>query len=290
MDWDDVRVFSAVAQAGGLAQGARAAGVDRSTASRRIQNLEEALRVRLFLRTRDGLRPSAAAQRLLRHAERMADAARALQAAGKESAAVSGRVRVATTEALATMLVRAGMLELRARHPELEIELLGSNRVLDLARGEADLALRVSAIKEPSLRVRKVAGLSFATYASPAYVKQHGQPGSEQQLAGHHVVVHSGELEQLPEAKWLASRTGVRVALRTNSITTLLAAIAAGAGIGVLAGGLAQQALGLVRLFEVRALRPRPLWLVTHPDAASRPAVRVTAEHIAAILSRAPAR
>jgi DNA-binding transcriptional LysR family regulator len=286
MDWDDIRVFAAVARAGGLAAGAQAAGVDRSTASRRIQNLERALSVRLFLRTRDGLRPAPAADRLLQHAEHMERAAVALQTVGSETSTVRGRVRIATTEALATMLVRAGMLELSARHPELEIELLGSNRVLDLARGEADLALRVVAVKEPSLRVRKVVGLGFAAYASAEYVQRCGRPSSEQQLAGHSVVTHSAELEQLPEAKWLASQADVRVVLRTNSITALLAAISGGAGIGVLAGGLAQHALNLIRLFEIRALRPRPLWLVMHPDAASRQAVRATGDHIREILRR----
>jgi DNA-binding transcriptional LysR family regulator len=134
MDWDDIRVFAAVARAGGLAAGAQAAGVDRSTASRRIQSLERALSVRLFLRTRDGLRPAPAAARLLQHAEHMERAAVALQTVGSETSSVRGRVRIATTEALATMLVRAGLLELSARHPELELELLGGNRVVDLSR------------------------------------------------------------------------------------------------------------------------------------------------------------
>jgi DNA-binding transcriptional LysR family regulator len=175
------------------------------------------------------------------------------------------------------------------RHPELEIELLGSNRVLDLARGEADLALRVVAVKEPSLRVRKVAGLGFAAYASSAYVQRRGRPNGEQQLAGHSVILQSAELAQLPEAKWLANQPDVEIALRTNSITALLAAIAGGAGIGILAGGLAKQALDLIQLFEVRTLRPRPLWLVAHPDASTRPAVQAVADHIQQILHPAAA-
>jgi DNA-binding transcriptional LysR family regulator len=288
MDWDDIRVFAAVARAGGLAAGALAAGVDRSTASRRIQSLERALSVRLFLRTRDGLRASPAAARLLQHAEQMEQAAQAMHSVGSETTRVHGRVRIATTEALATMLVRAGLLELSARHPELEVELLGSNRVLDLARGEADLALRVSAVKEPSLRVRKVAGLGFAAYAAAAYVQQRGRPGSERQLAGHSVLLPSAELAQLPEAKWLASQPDVHVALRTNSIPALLAALSAGTGVAVIASGLARSTRGLVRLFEIAALKPRPLWIALHPDAAARSAVRVTADHIAAILTRAP--
>jgi DNA-binding transcriptional LysR family regulator len=143
VDWNDIRVFRAVARARSLAQGAREAGLDRSTASRRIACLEEALGARLFLRTRQGLRLSPAGERLAVHAERVAAEARALEAsAADEARHIGGLVRIATTQALATMLVSEGLLSLRTRHPALEIELLGGNRAVEFARGEADFALR----------------------------------------------------------------------------------------------------------------------------------------------------
>jgi len=285
MDWDDVRVFAAVARAHSLVAGARSAGVDRSTASRRIASLERALRARLFLRTRAGLRLSAAGERLLQHAERMAEEARALQTSASEAAAaVSGSVRIATTEVLATQLVRGGLLELRTRHPGLELELLGGNRVLDLARGEADLALRVSKVSEPSLRVRRLARLPFALFAAERYLARRGRPRSERELSGHAVLTYAGELSALPEAKWLASRPGVEVVLRTSSMIALVAATVEGAGLTVLAGSVAERDHGLVRVFDIDTLPPRPLWLAMHPDAAARSAVRVVAERIATIM------
>jgi DNA-binding transcriptional LysR family regulator len=291
MDWDDVRVFHAVASARSLAAGARQAGQDRSTASRRIAALERALGARLFFRTRDGLRLSPTGERLLEHAERMAADARALEASGSEEGAeVGGRVRIATTESLAAMLVREGLLELRGRHPQLEIELLGSNRSVDLARGEADMALRISAIKEPSLRARKVARLPFALFAGQPYVQRRGRPRSERELAGHDVLLHGGELAALPESRWLASRPGVRVALRTSSMTALLAAAIDGAGVAAITGPWGERELGLVRLFDLEAIPPRPLWLVMHPDARARTAVRAVADHVAAIVGRGAVR
>jgi DNA-binding transcriptional LysR family regulator len=286
MDWDDVRVFAAVLRARNLGAGASAAGVDRSTASRRIASLERALKTKLFLRTRDGLQPSAAGERLLAHAERMAAEAQALEASASESGSeVSGRVRLATTETLAAMLVRQGLLDLCRRYPALELELLGENRVVDLTRGEADLALRVTTAKEPSLRVRRVARLGFAAFADEAYTRTRGRPRSEHELAGHDVLVHAGELARLPEAKWLTTRPGVRVVLRTSSMTALLAAVSAGAGIAVISGSWMERQFGLIRLFDIDALAPRSLWLVSHPDASARSAVRVTADHIAALLA-----
>jgi DNA-binding transcriptional LysR family regulator len=285
MDWDDVRVFEAVASARSLSAGARGAGVDRSTASRRIAGLERALGARLFLRTRSGLRLSPAGERLLVHAGRMGEQARALQAAASEAGATAtGKVRIATTEALATTLVRSGLLELRARHPGLELELLGGNRVLDLARGEADLALRVTRVSEPSLRVRKVARLPFALFAAERYLARRGRPKSERELAGHEVLAHGGELASLPEARWLTGRAGVQVVLRSSSLVALMAAAIEGAGLVVLAGALGERDYGLVRLFDIESLTPRPLWLAMHPDAAARSAVRIVADRIARIV------
>jgi len=288
VDWDDVRVFGSVARAASLARGARDAGVDRSTASRRIAALERAIGARLFLRTREGLRLSRAGDRLFEHAERMAGEARALERSATEGdgGAVRGLVRIATTEALAAMLVQRGLLELTIAHPGLELELLGANRVLDLTRGEADLALRVTRVDQPSLRVRRVARLPFAVVAGEPYVSRRGRPRSERELEGHDVLLHSGELATLPETRWLESRPGVRVVLRSNSMIALLAAAVHGVGVTVIAGHAAETELGLVRLFDLPQIPPRPLYLAVHPDAAARPAVRVVAEHLAEVVGR----
>jgi DNA-binding transcriptional LysR family regulator len=286
MDWDDVRVFAAVARQRSLSVGARAAAVDRSTAGRRIAALELKLGARLFLRTRDGLRLSAAGERLLAHADRMADAARALESSASEEAdGLSGRVRIATTEMLAALLVRLGLLSLRERHPGLELELLGGNRVVDLSRGEAELALRVVSVKEPSLRVRRIASLGFGLVASEAYLNRRGRPRTDADLAGHDVVLYGGELATLPEARWLGAKKGVHVALRTNSMTALLAAVSAGAGLAVLSGRYSERQLGLVRLWDIDTLSPRRLFLAMHPDAAARPAVRAVANHVSQLFS-----
>lgn len=286
MQWDDVRVFLAVAEKKSLAMGAKEAGLDRSTASRRITALEEALGARLFLRTRDGLRPSPTGQRLMAHAERMAEEARAFKAQAADTSAVSGRVRVATTEAMAAMLVREGLLRLRDEHPRLELELLGGNRVLDLSRGEADIALRVVKVSEPSLRVRRVAKLPFALFAGEAYVRRRGRPKAEGELRGHDVITMAGELGNLPESRWLESRAGVNVILRTSSMTAMLTAVQDGFGIGAVTGPWGERELGLVKLMDLVDVPARPLFLAMHPDAASRPAVRAVAEEITEIFAR----
>lgn len=284
MEWDDVRIFLAVARATGLAAGARSVGVDRSTASRRIASLETALGTRLFLRTRDGLRLSAAGAALIERAERMAEEARAIEStAARSTEEVHGRVRLATTESLAAMLVRAGLLELSRRHAGLAIELLADNRVVDMTRGEADLALRIARTREPSLRVKRVARLPFALFASDAYLARHrARTRSERDLDGHDAVTLGGELASLPEARWISARP-VRVVLRTTSVTALLAAVIDGFGVAALSGVWAERDLGLTRLFTIEAIPPRPLWLAMHPDAAGRAAVQAVAAEVARI-------
>lgn len=287
MDWNDIQVFRAVARARSLTQGARQLGLDRSTASRRIAALEKALVARLFLRTRAGLKLSASGERLLAHAERMGLEAHALErSASEEGQGVAGLVRIATTDILAELLVRGGLLALRATHPALELEILGGNRPVDLSQGEADLALRLTRAKEPSLRVRRVARFPFAVFAGEKYLAQRGRPRTPEELAGHDVLVLAGELASLPEAKWLAARPGVRVALRTNSLTTLLAGVTEGYGLALLSAPRGVSEPKLVRLFEVSEFTPRGVWLVMHPDAAARTAVRVVAEHVASVVGQ----
>ncbi len=196
-------------------------------------------------------------------------------------------MRIATTEALGVFLVEEGLLDLRDRYPDLLIEIHGGNRPVDVARGEADLSLRVTPTREADVRVRRVARLSFALFASEVYVRRRGTPADEAALAGHDVLIPGGELSALPEAKWLSTRPGVHVAFRSSSMPALLAAAAAGRGICVLTEPWGLRSPGLRRLFPLDAVEPRALWLATAPEAGSRAAVRVVADRVAEIMGRA---
>lgn len=287
LDWDDVRVFLEVTRARSLARGAREAGLDRSTASRRIAALEEALGAELFVRTRDGLRLTAAGERLVPHAEQMALGARALGARAEETTSrIAGVVRIATTEAMAAMLVEEGLLRLREPHPGLVLELLGANRPVDLTRGEAELALRLSPLAEAQVKVRRIARFGLSLVASEGYLRKHGSPASLERLEGHDVVVPGGELSRLPEAKWLAAQPGVRVVFRSSSMAAVTAAIAEGVGLGVMTDGWATRKPGLKRLFPMKQLEPRPLFLATAPGLSRSASVRVVAEGLVALFER----
>jgi DNA-binding transcriptional LysR family regulator len=189
-------------------------------------------------------------------------------------------VRIATTEAMATRLVAAGLVELRASHPALELELLGGNRPVDLARGEADLAVRVTPTTDPTLKVRVLGKFPLALFAAPSYLRARGQPRTAAQLHGHDVLIPSGELDVLPESRWLRDRPGVNVTLRSSSLPALVEAAVRGHGIVPVTRAWGEGVPGLDVLFELEHIAARPTWLVMHPDVAQQPAVRLVADRI----------
>jgi DNA-binding transcriptional LysR family regulator len=277
MDWDDLRWLLVVVRSGSAASAARTLQTSASTVTRRIAALEEKLGTTLFLRSRDGLRPTETARRLFEAALRVeAEMQRAHELVAPPAGEVP--VRLATTEGLATLLVERGLLELRG----VCLELLAGNATLDLAGG-VDLALRLLRPRDGEVRVRKLGELALWVCAGASYIARRGAPSSEPQLAGHEVLLPSGELAGLPEARWLEGLPGVRVALRTSSMPALMAAARAGHGLAVLPGAWAQMG-GVQALFPAPVER-RALWLAFAPDAAGKDAVRRVADRIAEIVT-----
>jgi DNA-binding transcriptional LysR family regulator len=287
VEWNDVRVLLALLRAKNLRDAGERIDLDASTVSRRLAALEKSVGTRLFVRTREGLRPTAAAERLRLHAEAMeSDAIALTQAVRAGDARTSGLVRVATTEALGRLLVVEGLLQLRKEHPDLVVELVTGNQPVALERGEADIAVRLAALKQPSLRARRVAKMGVGLFASPSYLRSRGSPRAAAALRGHDVLLPTGELSRLPEARWLAAAAGVRVVFRSNSMPALVAAAGAGQGIAPLPLGWGDTEPELERILVLDAIPPRKVWLVSHDVAMARPAVQVVSAHLASVLAR----
>jgi DNA-binding transcriptional LysR family regulator len=285
MDWNDLRYFLAVRRAGTLAGAARALKVEHSTVSRRLAALEEALGVRLFLRGPDGFTSTPAGDQIAPLAESMESAVTAIdrQVAGGDER-VEGTVRLTTSEVFSGFVVRR-LGRLRARHPELLVEVLSGNQPLDLAHGEADLALRIMPTNDPDLLARKVVDCGWAMYAAAGYVEQRGAPPSAEDLAGHDVLGFDDTMAAVPGAKWLAAHgAGAHVVLRGNSIMSVLNACLAGMGVTVLPCFLGDGEPTLVRVAPA-VLGSRPMFLVVHPDLARVARVRVVMDFIVEIMT-----
>lgn len=285
MNWDDLRFFLAAHRAGSFAGAARELGVEHTTVSRRLAALETALAVRLFTRSTEGLHLTAAGRDLLPSAEQVErlTATAALRAAG-EAETVEGTVRVATSEGLTTFFARR-LGPLRERYPKLLVDLLTNNRVVDLARGEADFAIRAAADAQPDLLRRKLCVAGWSFYASPAYIARRGDASAG--LRGHDIVGFDDALARTPGAEWLATQgADARFVMRGNSLISVVNAAVSGMGLALLPCHLgADTAPALVRATP-EVVAARTVWLVVHPDLARVPRVRAVMEFVTDLAKR----
>ena len=287
LDWDDLRHFLAVARAGSTLGAARLLGVNQTTVARRVASLEAALGgAALCERRQAGYRLTEAGRRVLAHAERMeAEAATLVQLLASERRRVAGTVRATTSELLANVILVPFLQELRRAHPELRVQVIVDDRRLDLARGEADVALRAGwGSLEPGLVGRRLCDSGWSVYCSRDYAARHGgAPTTPEALRGHQLVGGEGALAENPGLRWLeATAAGGEVTCRSNSLTNLIAAVRAGLGLAALPCFLADAEPDLIRcLPPVEAMRAS-LWLVTREELRDAPHIRTFLDALAA--------
>lgn len=274
--WDDVRFFLAVARSGSLSSAARALGVGHVTVGRRITALEKRLGVTLLNRTPDGFAATSAGEAILRQSAAMESAAIDLEriVAGHD-ALVTGSVRVTTTEALAYQLVAPAIAALRESHPELRVDLIAGVRSLDIARREADLAVRFARPSASDLVCRKLGEVGFSLYASKRYLASAGIPKRGQGLAGLDLISFTGAPAATSPFFMGESLEGARIALRCDNPLIQVQAAASNVGIVEAACFLGDSSPDLVRVWPNEAPARRAVWLIVHQDM--RRAARIRA-------------
>jgi len=280
-DWEDLRHFAALAREASLSAAARRLGVDHATVARRIVALEAALGLRLVDRrprsyalTPDGTRIAALAARMETEAFAVDRAARA------KTSGLAGEVAVSAPPLVASALIAPRLGELRARHPEIRLRLIGEKRSASLSRREADLALRLSRPVEQSLVARRIGTLSFALYGAPDYLARHD-------AADYEFIGYDENLEQVPQQQWLrAVASGRAIVLRSDDIAAHQAAARAGVGLAALPRFLGDSD-GSLATVEVKGKAvAREVWLAVHRDLRAAPAVRAVMDFLAGCVSR----
>jgi DNA-binding transcriptional LysR family regulator len=287
MNWDDLRHFLAAYREKSLAGAARVLGCEYTTVGRRLGALEAALGSTLFLRTPDGLAPTPFADDLLplaEEAERATEAI-ALRAARREDERDEGTVRITCLDGF-SIYVAEKLAELRKQHPKVVVEIVTDVRPLDLLRGEADIALRMSPTKERDLVTRSLCVMSWRMFASKEYLERRGTPHPIEDLTGHDVVGFDGALDHVPGAQWLAKHArGATIVSRGNSVRAVVDAAAAGLGLAVLPHFLASREPRL-KLVAPDVLGTRILSIVTHPDLKDVARVRIVIDFLVAAILR----
>lgn len=277
--WDDVRVFLALCRAKTVGRAAAQLGVDASTVSRRLVAMEEALATTLFERGRDGIEPTKSAEDLLPVAEEIEGGMlRFANAADRLERDVEGVVRVTCPPDVAEVAIVPHLPALLARHPALRIELEPGEAVLDLARREADLALRTVRPQRGDLVVTRLREVRWIAVAAPGVVR-----GKLRRWTDAAWVGWGERMDHVPPAKWL-HKLGVEPVVRSNSLRVQLAAVARGLGIALVPEPSAAH-YGLEPVALAPALRSASaawpvdeLFLVTHRALRQVPRVRAVWE------------
>ncbi|MEO8017007.1 MAG: LysR family transcriptional regulator [Pseudomonadota bacterium] len=275
--WELYRSFLGVMKEGSLSGAARALGVSQPTVGRHVAALEKALGVPLFTRSQTGFAPTEAAQSLCGHVEAMESTASALErTAASQGDGVSGVVRVSASEVIAVEVLAPIVARLREVHSALTVELVASNRVQDLLRREADIAVRMTLPRQELLVARRIGHVDIGLHAHPRYLAARGKPRNPSELAGHSLIGFDRESAFVRSA--MKSVPGLRrdsFSIRTDSDLAQLALIRAGAGIGFCQVAIARRE-GLVRLLPRQFTLALDTWITMHEDLRNSPRCRVT--------------
>lgn len=281
-NWNDLKLVLAIRRAGSLTGGAKALGINHSTAFRRLNTLEERLGARLFERLQNGTYlPTAAGETVATAAEAVETETEALDRdiAGLDRR-LTGRLRITASETLSYRLLIGELAAFRAVHPGIVIDLMVDNRLLNLSRREADVALRVSRPREPDLFGRKLADIAWTVYGAPELVASLGARHTPGELATAPFIGWSSNSGAVATAEWVdATIADASIVYRTNSLINQLSAARAGIGLAALPCYLGDLEPGLVRaLPEPLPLLERELWIVTHADLRKTARVRAFLE------------
>src|SRR5215207_4747784 len=287
-DWNDLRYFLAIAREGSTLSAAKALGVSQPTVQRRLTALEGRIDRKLVEHHPTGYRLTELGKTLLPHAEDVERSVvgfrRQLMSGGQE---LSGTLRVTCPEGMASRFLAPLIESFRAKYPELRVDLIMTDRRLDLTKGEAEVAVRMHEPGEESLIARKIADSQWAIYASRSYIKRHGRPERPEDLDRHAIVEFGGEMAHIHAGRWLRiTAPRATVAARGGSMLGVLAAVKSGAGLAPL-----PMLLGGTEDDLEPVLAPVPeldskIYLVMHSDLRRNARVRAYCDFVGKEITR----
>jgi DNA-binding transcriptional LysR family regulator len=276
-DWNDLKYFLAVARHGSTIAAAKTLRLSQSTVHRRLAELEKRIGRHVVIRHATGYRLTEFGKELQPLAKQVEEAVAAIErhlSAADDSA--TGSVRVTCSESIGYRLMKSPLLDaFHARHPGLRVEFVMSDHFLDLAKGEADVAIRAGVPDDESLVGRKIADVPWALFGSRTYIERHGRVERVEDINRHSVIEFDGNIRDHHAAQWVRSvAPHATVAARSNTISGLMMTVKSGAGLAPLPTPLAARETELVRV-----LGPVPglfsqIYLLTHPDVRRVPRVR----------------
>ncbi|WP_347313257.1 LysR family transcriptional regulator [Defluviimonas sp. SAOS-178_SWC] len=265
-DWDDLRVFLAVARSESLSGAGRVLKLDPATVGRRIGKLEEAMALRLFARSPQGYTLTAEGQRLLAHAIRAEQAVtEAMDEAGGGSG-LTGQIRIGAPDGSANYLLPQVVSQICDDHPGLDVQIVAQPRVFNLSKREADMAIAVSRPASGRLTVQKLTDYRLHLAASRDYLDRHPPITTRADLKHHRTIGYISDLIFDKELDYQTEAGMEAVTLASNSISVQFNWVRNGAGIAVVHDFAMSAAPGLVKVLPDQVSLTRSFYLIRHPD------------------------
>lgn len=282
-DWNDLKHFLAVARHGSTLRAAKALKVSQSTVHRRLEELEKRIGHRLTTHSPGGYKMTELGADMVAYAEQVEEAVLAFErrlSASQKSP--EGTVKLTCPEAVGIRLMASPLAaKFNDQFPKLQLEFIISDKLLDLAKGEADLAIRGTEPTDESLFGRKIADTHWAVYASRAYLERHGKPNDVSELNRHSVILFDVELEQHLSNRWLkAVAPNARVSTRCNSIAASVSAAKSGVGLAALPIVVGDGDTNLLRILGPLPELTTPFYLMMHRDLRHSQRVKCCFEFI----------
>lgn len=266
MDWDDLRIFLAVARSESLSAAGKRLRIDPATVGRRIARLEDAMGARLFAKSPQGYALTEEGARLLSHAERAEAAMEGAREALSGPEGLSGQIRIGAPDGCANYLLPQVLAAICDANPGLEVQIVALPRVINLSKREADMAIAVSRPTAGRLTVQKLTDYHLHLAAHPDYLARHATIERPADLRAHRMVGYIPDMIFDKELDYLTEIGAVSVPLASNSVSVQLNWLRCGAGVGIVHDFALPAAPGLVKIIPDQVSLTRAFWLIRHAD------------------------
>ena len=280
MDWNELKVFLAVAKIGSLSGAAKLLNVNHSTVFRRLQHFEATIEGRAFERINNHYELTTLGQELLIRAKEIENNFHNLerQVVGKDIQP-KGNVKITAPCNIACHFLSRYITTFNRQYPDITIELLISNQAFNMSSRQADIAVRATPKPPEYLVGRQVCEVGWGVFGSPAYQAQYGYPETIEALTGHRIIGATGSMSHLAIFTWLDKHLPDQIVSRTDDLMVMSYLAESGHSLAILPND--QDHAGIEKLFSLEPDKPSNIWLLTHPDLRHVKRIKLVMEHLA---------
>lgn len=283
MDWNALKIFSAVAQHRNLVVAAESLSMSHSTVYRRLNDFEEQVG-RLFERLNGRYELTEMGEEMLVHAHRIGHSFDDIERhiAGQDTQ-LRGIVRITAPSSFSYHELPHHLAELNKLYPGIQVELLVSPVELNMTNRQADIALRITSIPPDHLVGREIRRIKWGVYGHPDYIAEQGKVENLADLQQHKIIGAAGSLRNHPTFLWLDSKLSDNIGPRTDDLVAMSYLANSAQGLAILPDDLAQN--GIERLFTFEPAKENQLWILTHPDLRKVERIKVVMKFLTTALS-----